>query len=200
MYLTTGRINRHILEGNFLEGVALIPEVEEQIQHYSRHIDIHRIMVFDYKMAWLFFGAGDYDRSIEYTNMVINTKAGHLREDIQCYARLLNLMAHYELGHVNLLPYMVDSVARFFSKMKDLNEVQKIILNHFRDNTALGQVKVSSLQKLRQDLERLSKKPYEKRAYQHLDMLSWVESKITRKAMSEVIREEYLKSLSTAEN
>ncbi len=194
MYLNTARINRHMLEGSFREGVELIPEIERLIKVYHNHLDIHRIMVFDYKMAWLFFGAGDYNRCIEYLNLIINLKAAHLREDIQSYARLLHLMAHYELGHDDLLPYMVDSVSRFFNKMKDLNEVQKTILDYFRRNVATTSPRLASRQKLKKDLLRLSEKSYERRAFLHLDMLAWIDSKISGKSLSETVRERFIKA------
>jgi tetratricopeptide (TPR) repeat protein len=194
MYLNTARINKHMLEGSFREGVKLIPEIERLIKEYHNHLDIHRIMVFNYKMAWLFFGAGDYDRCIEYLNSIIMLRAAHLREDIQCYARLLHLMAHYELGHDDLLPYMVDSVSRFFGKMKDLNEVQKTILDYFRRNVATTSPRLASRKKLKKDLLRLSEKPYERRAFLHLDMLAWIDSKISGKSLSQTIRERFIKS------
>jgi len=194
MYLSTARINKHMLEGSFREGVKLIPEIDRMIKVYHNHLDIHRIMVFDYKMAWLFFGAGDYNRCIEYLNLIINLRAAHLREDIQCYARLLHLMSHYELGHDDLLPYMVDSVSRFFNKMKDLNEVQKTILDYFRRNVATTSPRLASRQVLKKDLLRLSEKPYERRAFLHLDMLAWIDSKISGKSLSQTIQEKFIES------
>ncbi len=191
MYLNTARINKHMLEGSFREGLNLIPEIERLINKYHNHLDIHRIMVFNYKMAWLFFGAGEYNRCIEYLNTIINIRAAHLREDIQCYARLLHLISHYELGHDDLLPYMVDSVTRFFGKMKDLNEVQKTILDYFRRNIATTGPRLASRQKLKKDLLRLSNKPFERRAFLHLDMLAWIDSKISGNSLSETIKEKF---------
>ena len=183
LYLNTARINKHLLEGTFKQGLRLIPEIDREIARYGEHIDIHRIMVFNYKMAWLLFGAGDYDRAIGYLNAIIQLSAGHLRTDIQCYARLLHLMAHYELGHNDLMPYMIDNVARFFSKMKDLNEVQKTILNFFKNNTPAAGLPKTQLMAFRKELDRLSKKPFERRAFQHLDIIAWVDSKINGKTL-----------------
>jgi hypothetical protein len=41
--------------------------------------------------------AGDYDTCIDYLQRIINDPLD-LRNDLQCYARVLHLMAHYELG------------------------------------------------------------------------------------------------------
>ena len=61
-------------------------------------IDSHRILVLNYKIAILYFGSGDYNTCIDYLQKIINDKTD-LRYDLQCYARLVHLMAHYELGN-----------------------------------------------------------------------------------------------------
>jgi hypothetical protein len=136
-------------------------------------------MVFDYKLAWLFFGAGNYSKSIDYLNAIINLEAAHLREDIQCYARLLHLIAHYELGHHEYLTYQVETVSRFFEKMKDLNQIQREILGFFRKHATRQGVELKeALERLRGRVEVLSKDPYERRAFQHLDILEWIDRKL----------------------
>src|SRR5690606_13516672 len=147
---------------------------------YGRFIDIHRIMVFNYKTAWLYLGAGKPGQSIEYLNLIINLQAaGHLRTDIQCYARLMHLMAHFELGHVNLLESLVDSVGRFFSKMRDLNEVQKTLFQSFRSNLYVKPAELqANLLALRKDVLRLQKNPNEGRTFHHLDIIAWIDSRI----------------------
>ena len=70
-------------------------------------------MVFYFKIAYLYFASGDPETALDYLNDIIDVKAGHLREDIQCYARLLLLICHFELGHYELLPYLADSTQRF---------------------------------------------------------------------------------------
>jgi len=44
------------------------------------------------------FRQRDYERTIDYLNKIINWKVD-LRTDLQCYSRLLHLIAHYELGN-----------------------------------------------------------------------------------------------------
>ncbi len=193
LYLYTARINRHFLEGSFEEGLALVPEINRMVKKYGRFIDIHRIMVFNYKTAWLYLGAGKPGQSIEYLNLIINLQAaGHLRTDIQCYARLMHLMAHFELGHVNLLESLVDSVGRFFSKMRDLNEVQKTLFQFFRSNLYVKPAELqANLLALRKDVLRLQKNPNEGRTFHHLDIIAWIDSRIERRPMGEVISRQF---------
>jgi len=195
LYLYTAKINRHFLEGSFDEGLALVPEINRLVKRYGRFIDVHRIMVFNYKTAWLYFGSGSPEQSIEYLNKIVNLQAaGHLRTDIQCYARLMQLMAHFELGHYNLLEHLVGSVGRFFSKMRDLNEVQRTLFNFFRNNLDVKKQELThSLHALRKEVIRLEKNPFEGRTFHHLDIIAWIDSRIEGKTVGEVIRKRFEK-------
>ncbi|MBK9984058.1 MAG: hypothetical protein IPP15_17100 [Saprospiraceae bacterium] len=193
LYLYTAKINRHFLEGSFEEGLALVPEINKLVKRYGRFIDVHRIMVFNYKTAWLYFGSGSPEHSIEYLNKIVNLQAaGHLRTDIQCYARLMQLMAHFELGHYNLLEHLVSSVGRFFSKMRDLNEVQRTLFNFFRNNLDVKKQELNhNLQSLRKEIIRLEKNPFEGRTFHHLDIIAWIDSRIEGKTVGEMIRRRF---------
>jgi tetratricopeptide (TPR) repeat protein len=190
LYLYTAKINRHFLEGSFKEGLELVPEINRLIKKYGRFIDIHRIMVFNYKTAWLYLGSGQPSQAIEYLNKILNLQsAGHLRTDIQCYARLMHLMAHFELGHFNLLEHLVDGVGRFFSKMRDLNEVQIVLFQFFKNNLDMHKKDlINNLQALKKDVLRLEKNPYEGRTFHHLDIIAWIESRIQGKTIGEIIQ------------
>ncbi len=179
LYLYTARLNHHFLAGTYREGLHLVPQIEKQIARYRGFIDIHRIMVFYYKVAWLYFGAGDYSKAIDYLNEIINLKAGHLREDIQCYARLLHLIAHYELGNMEYLRYQIETVTRFFDRMQDLNQVQREILRFFRRHRdTQGEKLKTALRNLRDNVVHLSRDPFERRAFQHLNILEWIDRKL----------------------
>ena len=193
LYLYTAKINRHFIEGSFEEGLKLVPEINRLIKKYGRFIDIHRIMVFNYKTAWLYLGSGKPGQSIEYLNKILNLQsAGHLRTDIQCYARLMHLMAHFELGHFNLLEHLVDSVGRFFSKMRDLNEVQLVLFRFFKSNLDVSKQQLQqNLQALRKDVLRLEKNPFEGRTFHHLDIVAWIDSRIEGIPPGEVIKQRF---------
>ncbi len=95
------------------------------------YLDRHRILVFYYKISSLYFGSGDYDNTITYLNKIINWKVD-LRTDLQCYARLLHLIAHYEIGNFDILEYLIKSVYRFMAKMENLSIVEEEIFKFLR--------------------------------------------------------------------
>lgn len=189
----TAKINKHFLEGTFSEALKLVPEVTERIGTHRLRMDKHRALVFYYKIACLYFGSGDNNMAIEYLNKIINLKIGNLRADIQCFARILHLIAHYELKNYDLTEYLLKSVYHFIEKNKDLSLVMEEILSFLKKSNHLSAREIRpAFRQLKDRLELIAKNPYERRSYLYLDIVSWLESKINRRTVQEVIREKFL--------
>ena len=192
VYLYISKLNQHFIDGTFTEGLSLVPFIEEKLAEYWIYLDRHRILVFYYKIACLYFGSGDYEKTIDYLNKIINWKVD-LRTDLQCYSRLLHLIAHYELGNVDLLEYLTKSVYRFMAKMESLSLVEEAIFKFLRKAFLVTTDRLKpEFSKLLEKLKAYEKSRFETRAFMYLDVISWLESKIQGVPMQDVIREKYL--------
>src|SRR5665213_2729451 len=198
IYLYTSKINQHFLEGTFKEGIKIVPEIEQQLKEFSIYMDLHRVLVFYYKIASLYFGGGDYDTAIDYLNKIINWKVD-LRTDLQCYTRLLHLISHYELGNFQLLEYLIKSVYRFMAKMQNLSLVEEEMFKFLKNSFYLSARKLQpEFEKLLNKIKHLEKSRFETRAFAYLDIISWLESKVYNKPVYEIIREKYLEGRKTS--
>lgn len=190
-YLYTAQINLYFLHGTFDKGVQMVPFLEKMLKRYGRYLDTHRVLVFYYKIACLYFGSGDNEKAIDYLNKIINQKAD-LRTDLQCYARLLHLIAHYELGNFDLLEYLIKSVYRYMAKMENLSKVEEEIFSFLRRSFHVGAHALTpEFEKLLAKLRRYEGNPLETRAFAYLDIISWLESKINHVNVQDVMREKY---------
>ncbi len=193
MYLYTSKLNGHFIAGTFTEGVDMVPELNRKIETYSQQIDPHRILIFYYKIACLYFGAGMNKKAIEYLNKIINYPDQKLREDLHCFARILNLIAHFELGNQTHVEYQIRAVYRFLRKMNDMNLVQEEILTFLKnlENSDSIPIKEKFIQ-LRDRLLEINEMPYQKRPFLYLDIISWLESKIHEKPVQDVIKGKFI--------
>jgi len=194
MYLYTARINQCFMLGTFKEGLQLVPYIEEKLTEYALFLDRHRVLVFNYKIASLYFGSGDYATCIDYLQRIINDNVD-LRYDIQCYARLLHLMAHYELHNFELMEHLTKSVYRFMAKMQNLTVVEEEMFRFLRASLQMSRHKLkAALEQFLKKIKQFEKSRFETRAFAYLDIISWVESKVYEKPMSAIIRQKYLES------
>jgi tetratricopeptide (TPR) repeat protein len=183
------------MQGTFQEGLKLVPYIEAQLADNALYIDQHRVLVFNYKIATLYFGSGDYNTCIDYLRRIINDHVD-LRNDLQCYARLLHLMAHYELGNAELIETsLIKSVYRFMAKMENLTVVEEEMFRFLRNSFQMPAKEVkTALKDFLQKIKHYEKNRFETRAFAYLDVISWVESKVYSKTMSTIIHDKYLKS------
>lgn len=196
LYINFHKINEHFIDGSFDQGLALIPLIENDLKKYSSRIDEHHKMIFYYKFASLHFGAGNNKKSIFYLDKIISNKTLAMREDLLCFARVLNLVAHYEAGLDYHLETLLRSTYKFLIKMNDLHEVQKEMIKFIR---GLQDIYPHDLKDAFKDLHKKLKiyedHPYERRAFLYLDIISWLESKIENKPVAEIINNKYLANL-----
>ncbi len=192
-YIYTNKINAYFLEGRFTEGLKIIPELLEQLEHFKPQLDMHRTLVFYYKIASLYFGSGEHAKAIEYLNLIIQHKDLSLREDLQCFARILNLIAHYEAGDDASLEYQVRSVYRFLGTMDDQQPMQVEIFRFLR---SVGSIAPHQMREafvaLKNKLMVIAADPFESRPFLYLDIISWLESKISNVPVQEVMKQKFL--------
>ena len=193
VYLYIAKINKHFLEGTFTDGLRLVPHIEEKLEEYALYLDRHRILVFYYKIACLYFGSGNNEKAIEYLNKIIHWKVD-LRTDLQCYARLLHLIAHFELSNFDLLEHLIKSVYRFMGKMQNLTALEEEIFRFLRQSFKLTPDKTKpAFEKLLQRIRKYEGNRFETRAFLYLDIISWLESKIENVKVQDVIRQKFRK-------
>ncbi|HEY5367645.1 MAG TPA: hypothetical protein VIJ75_01535 [Hanamia sp.] len=195
IYINGAKLNQYLMQGNFTKGLEIVPEVEKKLSEYALFVDSHRILVFNYKFASLYFGAGEYAKAIDYLHKLINDNRPGLRNDLQCYARLMHLMCHYEIGNDEILDSLIRSVYRFMAKMKNLTVVEEAIFSFLRHSFKVNARALKpELQNFLSKIKHLEKNRFETRSFAYLDIISWVESKVYEKPMEQIIHEKYLKS------
>ena len=191
VYKTISLFNKHFIEGSFTEGLEMIPGIEAKLKEYELYFDRHRVFVFYYKIACLYFGSGDYEKTIDYLNKIINWKVD-LRTDLQCYSRLLHLIAHYELGNEEILDYLIKSVYRFMAKMHNLSVVEEEIFRFIRASFHVSVKNIRpELEKLLVKLKALQNNRFETRAFIYLDIISWLESKLDNIPVQDVLQKKF---------
>jgi len=184
------KLNLYFLEGRFTKGLDYVQKLLVDLKNYESKIDAHHVMVFYYKIASMYFGAGKNEKCIFYLEKIITNKALKMREDLLCFSRVLNLVAHYDAGLDENIEKLIVSTYKFLVKMNDLHEVQRKMILFLKNlNNIYPQDLKKAFIKLHDELKVYENHPFEKRAFLYLDVLSWLESKIENRTVEEIIRQ-----------
>jgi hypothetical protein len=194
LYLNLNSINLYFIDGSFQDGVKIISKIEKELDNFKDRLDEHHVMIFYYKFASMHFGNGNNKECIFYLDKIISNKSLMIREDLQCFARVLNLVAHYEAGLDYHIETLLKSTYKFLIKINDLYEVQKEMIKFLRGLQDIYPQDIKqAFKNLRDTLKTYEDHPYERRAFLYLDIISWLESKIQNLPVGEVIRQKYHK-------
>ena len=190
LYFYANKLHLHFLEGSFEKGEYLVDVINTKIDKYKNRLDNHYVVMLYYKIACLYFGMGKNRECIGYLQKIIRSKNLSSAEDLQCFARILNLIAHYECGLDYDLERQFLDTYKFLLKMENLQEVQKVFLESIRDLSDVFPHEIKNeFKKIHAKLKVFENHPYEKRAFLYLDILSWLESKIQNKPIALIIKE-----------
>ncbi len=194
IYIYSAKLNLHSIRGSFNEGLQLVPPILKGLKEDELFIDEHRIMLFNYKIATLYFGSGNYSSCIDFVQKIINENTD-VRSDLQSYARLIHLMSHYELGNYELMEYLTKSVYRYMAKKENLTIVEEEMFTFLRKSfhnsrKEMEQALVNFLEKIKN----LQKSRYETRTFAYMDIISWLEAKLNKVSMSEILEKKYHQS------
>ena len=194
VYIAGAKINFYTISGLTREGLNEVPHIEEKLTEYAVFLDRHRVMVINYKIAMLYFLSGDYSTSIDYVQRIINDPTG-LRTDLQCYARLVHLLAHYEMGNLELMDSLTRSVFRYMSRMKNLTTIEQEMFRFFRNSFKFTRRQLKpEFEHFLEKIKHLEGNRFETRSFAYLDIISWLESKVESKPMQEIVHNKYLAS------
>ena len=84
-----------------------------------------------YQFASIYFMSNDLDNALKWVNAIVNRRFKVDRKDLENYARILNLMIHFELGNTFLLKYMVENSRRWMKKQQTLKPLERALLKFF---------------------------------------------------------------------
>lgn len=180
----------HAQLGNFEKGLELIPIVEDGIKLYENKLPKVRKAWFYFSIAIIYFGAADYSSALKWINKLLNDIEIEESQDIHCFAQLLNLIIHIELGNQRLIPYALKSTQRYLSTRNRVYKFETAAMNFIGKILRVKSEEEAQLAyaELHQQFVGLEGDPFEKTAFEYFDFSAWAESKSTGKTFVEIVK------------
>jgi hypothetical protein len=174
--------------GAFERALEAATEIEEEYRHFEAGLSRSYRYLFCYHIAWTAVGVGRYEMALAWLAPILNDTEADIRHDLACFARILNLIVHYELGNRELLPYAVRSTYRALCKRNRLNGVESVLLRSIR---ALARAErkreiMAIFARMKTELEALADDPSEQHAFAYFHFIPWLRAKMTGRLLAEM--------------
>ncbi|MEL6941937.1 MAG: hypothetical protein AAFO82_04660, partial [Bacteroidota bacterium] len=195
VYDSHAQLNRIFWEGNIGQGLSIAPSLLAKLKEYENYLDAHKVLIFHYKLAWLYFCSSQQEEALVHLNTITNHKAAQLRDELLIYTNLLALMTHYDLKNYAVLEYKILSTERLLKKAKRTDALQHFILQLIKK---LVQHRNSELLPLLKDMltevQQLKKDPYLRRSFHYLDLVVWLQHQLSSKPIEQLLKEQFAAS------
>jgi len=180
-----------IVTGEFEEGLRALKQHLKELKVFDK--DQFERSSFYFQYFYIYFGAGNYDKALDYLNQWLRLPRSVERQDLQSLARILNLIVHYEMENFLLLDSLLRSTHRYLNQHKAMLQFEVSLIQFLRKATKAADhtEKLEALQQLRRDFNALAEKAAEKAMLQLFDFESWIEGKLSGQSFSYIVQEKY---------
>lgn len=150
----------------FLKQSSLL--VNQNKEHY---------FLVHYHAALAYFNLKDFKSALNWVNKVINLTSKMVRVDIRAATNIINILIHYELKNILLIPYLVKSTMEFLKSHHLQTDFDKkfllVLLALSKTNNEKEQQKTIS-----KNLPSLEKLDRSKSIVSDIDVVEWLKHKI----------------------
>ncbi len=177
--------------GNFDLALELSEKIEGHKPFYSK-LTTPDFIMFNYMFAYANFGARKYTETISYLNRLFEHKLFPINKRLITFAKVLNVITHYELTNDLLISSLTVSTKGYLKKNAEFGEVEHILIEFCKKITN-APPKSENRKKIIQDtyqrLQQTLKDSSERLTLDFFDSLSWIQSKADNRSFAEVIRD-----------
>ncbi len=176
--------------GTYDRSLEIANQIIKGIESYGHKINKEQQIVFYYNLTYVYFGAEQYNNALKWVNNLLNDNEQVLRQDIYNFARLFNLIIHFELENYDLLEYVIKSTSRYLKKQKKDYEAEFIIIKYLKKLIKIDEKVARNhvFEKMYKELDETFKKPSERVVLQYFDYLSWADSKVRGISFAEAVQ------------
>ena len=130
-------------------------KLQAQLALLEGSLEENFLLIIYFCCAQFYLEVQDFKNALKWINIFLNLPKTNLRADLQCSARLINLIIHYELGNYELVDYSLKSTYRFIFKRDRMYKVERLVLRSIKQLAQVGRGEEADLifRKMQQELD-----------------------------------------------
>ncbi|MFK8101932.1 MAG: hypothetical protein AB8G15_05400 [Saprospiraceae bacterium] len=168
-------LNWSLRQKDFEKAIAWIPQIETGLNRFGKKIEKHHRITFYYLTAYILFQNRQYDQALQWNNLILSDPKENVVKEIFYFARLFNLLIHYELGNYDLLDSLLRSTPKYLKARRTLYATEKTLFRFLGKLLNLPDkvAKQKLIANFKVELDVLFLDPTEQRVFNYLDLRLW---------------------------
>jgi hypothetical protein len=167
-------------QGKFQDTIRLINNIGDFVIEYEDTLTKEQRIMFSYYKSVSYFAVGEYKKALLCVNEILNDNEKIVRQDIFSFARIFNLVLHFELGNYDFTEYAIKSVNRYLSKRERDYETETLLIKTIKQlsKTNTPEEQYSIFKSLKENVEELFNDKHEQAILEYFNLTAWIEAKL----------------------
>jgi hypothetical protein len=177
-------------KGNYTEGAKVIEQAEKELSGPGEQVEEGYKGELLYLITLTLFANGQYKDALKWVNRMLNSKLSAYRSDIVSSFKLMELLVFYETDKNDIIQYKIESFERAFKKDREKHQYELLVIAQFKKLVQLQQPadRAAQAKKGIAELDSyLEKNTAALDIFYRLDLRDWLQSKVSGKAMAQVL-------------
>lgn len=162
----------------------LIDDLQTGLKDYSKILSPSTIITFRYIIAYLYFANAEYKQAKKAVNSVLNDFEESTRPEIFNFAKILNILIHYELKDFSVIKSLHNSAVYYFKKQNNPYKTENLFLNYFGNPKRYILTIKTSLLELKNEFEEIKSDKSESNVFKYFEFIDWIDSKLKGVSMA----------------
>lgn len=177
-------------KGDFVSCEVLMKKYSDDLFKKAHLLSLARNAELSLYTALIHFGLRDYSKAQKALNNIIFVGKNYSYLPLYRTIRLVNLMILYEKKDFDLIKHESRSIKRDMNVIEKEYKIERSVLSFVnKQNLPISGTKRKVLwEKIRADFEKMHQDVFEQQIIRLFDFSAWIESKIRRISMSEILR------------
>ena len=178
----------------FDKALALVPDIKKGLTRHKKKLVKSSEITLRFNVVLLLLILSRWDEAMGWLHEVIDEKTDS-RIDIQHFSRLLMLVLHYEMDNLTLLESLFRSTYRYLYNLEQIHKYERALLQHLKNIffAPSSSESIDACKALKNELLQIQQDPQEKNSVGLDVVLFWLNSKIERKTVLQVVMEDFEK-------
>ena len=175
--------------GDFFSCDILMKKYTDSLLKKSQPLSLARNAELSLYVALIHFGLRDYNKAQKTLSKIIFTSKDYSYLPLYRTIRLVNLMILYELKDFDLIKYETRSIKRDMHTAGKEYKIERKIINFVnKPNLPISAIKRKRMwEKIQKEFEVIHQDVYEQQTLRLFDFSAWIESKIRRINLAEIL-------------
>lgn len=177
------RNNADLRKGRITAG-----RIEDILVKYKHEISMEIKVVLILNTALFYMLDLNYTGALKLINALLNEIPPSFKKNQYDFARLFQLILHFELGNYDVLENSVDSVYRFLRERGSIFKIEAALFSFLKEALRTERSKLKPLfEELLYEMEKASDEPESRATLGTFNFIRWAKSKIENKSLVELI-------------